>query len=749
MAASTTTKATQPAPGKDTHKKALESSLQSQNEFLAALHQITLDLFKHQDLDELLQSVVQRATSLLDAPYGELMLKEGDELVVRTFTPNQPFLAGDRVKRADASLSWQAHDTGKPAVIADYMTWAKRRPLYDGLKLGAVADFPIMRNEECIGVLGIARSQPDYPFSAIDIQRGELFSQMIALVLNNFCLYDTATKEIAERKQTEAALRESEERYRSVITTMREGIVLLDADGVIRTCNPSAERILGLTADQMMGLTPIDPHWRAIHENGEDFPGETHPSMVALHTGQPQHNVIMGIRKPDDSLTWISINAQPMFREDEEKPYAALVSFNDINNLKLTEAALEMMVEQLTALTRLDKGLSEKLDTNYIGQLALETAVEFSQADAGFIGIVEHYEGRILHAIGNYSPALELHMVKSIVSRTMRTMQPELISDVHADPDYHADIPETRAQMTIPLIARHGVIGVLNLETASPEKFTVSQFDFLRLMMSRVAIALDNALLHETTQTQLEEMRRLYARVSELEQLKTDMIRVAAHDLRNPLSITYGYYQLLKEDDSDSKEKRQEWIEAIGRGLVRMEKMINDILSLERIEATQSHIEQVNLCELVANIGQELKPQAVEKQQQLVLNLPDEPLTSHVDAAQIGEAVQNLIGNAIKYTPMGGFITVNLQRQKNMLSFEVQDTGYGIPEDMQARLFQPFYRAKTRETNRIEGTGLGLHLVKNIVERHGGKMRFKSVYHQGSTFAFDLPLAASHVDYDE
>ena len=144
----------------------------------------------------------------------------------------------------------------------------------------------------------------------------------------------------ADREQAEQALRDSEARYRSVVDSVAEGIVLQQADGTITACNASAERILGLTAAQLMGLTSVDPRWRAIYEDGSPFLGADHPSMVALRTGQPQSNVLMGVHKPDGSLTWISINAQPMFHLAKAQPSAAVASFADITDLKRAEIAL-------------------------------------------------------------------------------------------------------------------------------------------------------------------------------------------------------------------------------------------------------------------------------------------------------------------------------------------------------------------------------------------------------------------------
>jgi PAS domain S-box-containing protein len=191
-----------------TERKQAEETLLRQNEFLEALHQITLDLLNRREMGDLLQALVDSAATLLDAPYGELMLKEGDELVVRAFTQNQPFLLGDRIARDEALLSWQAHNTGQPAILDNYSAWAGHRAIYNGVHLRAVADFPIMIGQACLGVLALGRDEPDYPFKPEQLQKGVLLSQLAALVLDNANLYDAALREITERKQVEEMLRQ-------------------------------------------------------------------------------------------------------------------------------------------------------------------------------------------------------------------------------------------------------------------------------------------------------------------------------------------------------------------------------------------------------------------------------------------------------------------------------------------------------------------------------------------------------------
>ncbi|MCU0515949.1 MAG: PAS domain S-box protein [Oscillatoria sp. Prado101] len=155
------------------------------------------------------------------------------------------------------------------------------------------------------------------------------------------------TRDITERKQAQEALRESEERYRSAIETAAEGIVLLYADGMSSTCNASAERILGVSASQMTGRSSLALRWSAIHEDGSPFPAEIHPAMVTLRTGEPQSNVVMGVRKREGMVTWISVNARPLFRQDQKQPYGVVFSFFDITDRKQAEEVLRFSDEVL------------------------------------------------------------------------------------------------------------------------------------------------------------------------------------------------------------------------------------------------------------------------------------------------------------------------------------------------------------------------------------------------------------------
>lgn len=148
-------------------------------------------------------------------------------------------------------------------------------------------------------------------------------------------------KDITDERKAEMALRESEEKHRLLFETMIQGVVYQDSEGNIISANPSSEKILGLTIDQMKGRTSMDSRWRAIHEDGTDFPGDIHPSMISLKTGNIVSNVLMGVFNPNyGEYRWININAVPLFKNNSKKPYLVYTTFEDITERKKSEAEI-------------------------------------------------------------------------------------------------------------------------------------------------------------------------------------------------------------------------------------------------------------------------------------------------------------------------------------------------------------------------------------------------------------------------
>jgi diguanylate cyclase (GGDEF)-like protein/PAS domain S-box-containing protein len=224
---------------------------------------------------------------------------------------------------------------------------------------------PIIQTEDLWGLLCIHQCSAPRHWQDSEINFARRIASQLEIAIKQVSLFELLEQELLEReKEAEARkillteLQESESRYRSVITSMSEGIVLQQADGQITACNESAEKILGLSADQMRGLKSVDFERSTIREDGSIFLSEDHPAMVTLRTGQPLTNVIMGICKEDRSTRWISINSQPLCHPDQTFPYAVVASFTDITEQKLAQEMLKMEAE-LAHVRSLTDGLTQ------------------------------------------------------------------------------------------------------------------------------------------------------------------------------------------------------------------------------------------------------------------------------------------------------------------------------------------------------------------------------------------------------
>ncbi len=278
----------------------------------------------------------------MDAPLRLLVIEDNqaDFLLLQRHLQQQGLKASCQRIDSLAGLESALADQRWDAVLADYNVPGMAFEQSLDLIHSRQSDLPVIL---VTGALGEERAVDLLKQGCSDFV---LKSNLVRLV----SAIERSLREVAEqqaRRQAEEALRESEDRYRSLIAALFEGVILIDADGAIRASNPSAQRILGLSVDQLAGRTSFDPRWHAIHEDGSPFPGETHPAWVTLQTGQPCHNVIMGFHKPHDSLTWLSINSQPLYRPGDTRPYAVVASFADITERRQAEDELRVLQAQL------------------------------------------------------------------------------------------------------------------------------------------------------------------------------------------------------------------------------------------------------------------------------------------------------------------------------------------------------------------------------------------------------------------
>jgi PAS domain S-box-containing protein len=227
----------------------------------------------------------------------------------------------------------------------------------------------------------------------------------------------------------------------------------------------------------------------------------------------------------------------------------------------------------------------------------------------------------------------------------------------------------------------------------------------------------------------------------DLNRFKDEMLSIASHDLRSPLALIIGYADMLATDLPPNSEE-QDYAETIRRSGERMNGLLDDLLRVEQVRRSPLELrEQVNMAVLVKDAVEAMTPQAEHKKHTLTHHIELANLPRMIaDPGLLRRAMENLIGNAIKYTPEGGRIHVHAMMRDQRFYYEVQDNGIGISAEHLPRVFEQFYRVKDVRVGSVGGFGLGLNLVRNIIERHHGEVWVQSEIDVGSKFGFWLPI---------
>ncbi len=240
--------------------------------------------------------------------------------------------------------------------------------------------------------------------------------------------------------------------------------------------------------------------------------------------------------------------------------------------------------------------------------------------------------------------------------------------------------------------------------------------------------------------------------IRNLERMKTEFVAIAAHELRTPMTPIKGFISMLNadEEDSFSFEERKEYYNIIEQNVDRLNRLINDLLNVTRIErgiALQLFWEEVDLCELAESVFEVQRGMTNTSRHTLMLDACAPQVTATVGRDQVEQILQNLVSNAIKYSPEGGEIRIIIRDEPDSKTvlMGVSDQGTGMPESAKAKLFKPYRRIHNPKTASVKGTGIGLFLVKNLVEAHHGNIWVETELGHGTTFWFRIPNAPPEV----
>jgi signal transduction histidine kinase len=224
----------------------------------------------------------------------------------------------------------------------------------------------------------------------------------------------------------------------------------------------------------------------------------------------------------------------------------------------------------------------------------------------------------------------------------------------------------------------------------------------------------------------------------EIDTLKDEFVSSVSHELRTPLTSISGYVELLLEDEPD--EEKRGYLAIVDRNAHRLLGLVSDLLFTARLQEGRLELDrsEVDLTELVRHAVESARPRSETSSVELTVEI-EGVVQVHGEQARLAQLLDNLVSNAIKFTPQGGRVTVRLTGGDGLARIEVTDTGIGIPDQEREKLFERFFRSQTALERQIQGTGLGLYISKAIVEAHGGRIGVHSREGQGTTFVVELP----------
>jgi two-component system, cell cycle sensor histidine kinase and response regulator CckA len=531
--------------------------------------------------------------------------------------------------------------------------------------------------------------------------------------------YRGINRDISRRKQAEEALRISEERYRMLFETMQQGVICHDADGKVTSANPAAERILGLSFDQLIGWSPKDPGPKAVHEDGSEFDRDQHPAMVALRTRQPVNNVLMGfLTRAEQRFRWIDVGAVPQFTPDETSRSIVYTVFTDITERKETERVLQ---EEFAFRNAIIQYAAEGLCVCH--EIADFPYVRFTVWNSRMIEITGHSMDEI-NRLGWYQ-------------------------SLYPDPDLQERARERMARMRLD-------------DNLRGEEWEIARSDGTkRVVTISTSIVRKNggethvlALIQDLTERKKaeEERLKLEAQMQRAQKLESLGILAGgiAHDFNNLLTAILGHASLATLELPPESGVRPS-LKAIEDASRRAADLCRQMLAYAGMG--RFVMEPINLSVLIQEFIHLLQV-SISKKVTLRCHLdPDLPAID-ADATQVRQVIMNLVINASEAIGNNeGFVSITTGRIQcdeaylreshaaetpypgSYVFVEVDDTGCGMDADTRTRIFDPFF------TSKFTGRGLGLAAVLGIVRSHKGAIKVESEVGKGTRFTVLFPAS--------
>lgn len=546
-----------------------------------------------------------------------------------------------------------------------------------------------------------------------------------------------------------------------MLDAVGQAVIGADLEGTIFHWNRHAELLYGWTADEVRGRNVMEVTVSdATREQAAAI-------MEALRNGQSWSGEFT-VRRRDGSLITVLVTDAPVFdakgdlvgvigvsTDITERTQAEVERLQLLAREQAARAAAEQAISRITRLQAVTSALAGALTPAEVAAVIVDTGVKALEAAAVSIYLVSA-DGQALELLGATGYPLELLQswrrfgldTPAPLAETARTVEPIWMgSRVERDARYpHLaaayPVPTERAWAAIPLLLEQQALGAMGLDFDGARLFPPEERAFILALAQQCAQALERTRLYEAEQ-------RARAQAETAVRVRDEFLSIAVHELKTPLTALLGNAQLLQRRAAQQAiltERDHSKLELIADQTVRLAKMIELLLDVSHIEMGRLAIARtpLDLLALVQRLAAGIQPTL----QRHTLEVSDlgAPLVVIGDELRLEQVLQNLLQNAVKYSPNGGTIRVRVEQRGARVCVAVSDEGIGIPAAALPKLFSRFYRAGNAANLRIDGLGVGLYVVKEIVTLHGGTVDVLSREGAGSTFTICLPLAEASTE---
>jgi PAS domain S-box-containing protein len=545
----------------------------------------------------------------------------------------------------------------------------------------------------------------------------------------------------------------------AIIESADDAIVSKTLEGIITSWNKGAERIFGYTASEVIGkpVTILIP---------DDHADEEPAILARLRAGDRMDHYETVRRRKDGTLINVSLTVSPV-KDAQGHIVGASKIARDITVRKRAEEELREQAEIIETVNRIGQALAGELDLHKLVQAVTDAATEISNAHFGsfFYNVLDEAGASYtLYTLSGVPVEAFAHFpmprATDLFGPTFRGEGTVVIADVKKDPRYgknspYYGMPEGHLPVTsyfaVPVISRSGeVYGGLFFGHPEAGVFTERSVRIVEGLAAQSAVAMDNARLFEAAtrarsdaEAAAIEKERLYREAQDSNRLKDEFLATVSHELRTPLTAILGWSHMLRtgQFDGDSALKALETIERNARTQAQL---IDDLLDVSRIITGKLRIDvrQVDPNSFVEAAIEAVRPAAEAKGVRMQKIMDTGVVSVSADPVRLQQVVWNLLSNALKFTPRGGRVQVRLERVNSHIEIAISDTGAGIVPEFLPHVFDRFRQADQRTTRQHGGMGLGLAIVRHLVELHGGTVKAESSGEgQGATFTVLLPVA--------